>query len=199
MARWYIRSFCWVIAASFLAASSPQAAPQAAPQDSRDIIVKVQKKGEWVIVDVDFPVDATVPETWNVMTDYDNMSKFVSNLLSSRILGREGNTLSVEQKGKASRGPLTISFENVREIVLTPQREVHSRLVSGDLKASEFTTRVIDRGAFTQIINHGEFIPNIWVPPLIGPALIEAETRKQFQELRIEILRRKAETAAGRH
>src|SRR5439155_17408981 len=112
MARWYIRSFCWVIAASFLAASSPQAAPQ----DSRDIIVKVQKKGEWVIVDVDFPVDATVPETWNVMTDYDNMSKFVSNLLSSRILGREGNTLSVEQKGKASRGPLTISFENVREI-----------------------------------------------------------------------------------
>ena len=195
MARWYIRSFCWVIAASFLAASSPQAAPQ----DSRDIIVKVQKKGEWVIVDVDFPVDATVPETWNVMTDYDNMSKFVSNLLSSRILGREGNTLSVEQKGKASRGPLTISFENVREIVLTPQREVRSRLVSGDLKASEFTTRVIDRGAFTQIINHGEFIPNIWVPPVIGPALIEAETRKQFQELRLEILRRKAETAAGRH
>ncbi len=195
MARWYIRPFCWVIAASFLVASSPQAAPQ----DSRDIIVKVQKKGEWVIVDVDFPVDATVPETWNVMTDYDNMSKFVSNLLSSRILGRDGNTLSVEQKGKASRGPLTISFENVREIVLTPQREVHSRLVSGDLKASEFTTRVIDRGAFTQIINHGEFIPNIWVPPVIGPALIEAETRKQFQELRLEILRRKAETAAGRH
>jgi hypothetical protein len=195
MARCYTRPFYWLIAASFLAAS----APHAAPQDSRDIIVKVQKKGEWVIVDVDFPVDATVPETWNVMTDYDNMSKFVSNLLSSRILGREGNTLSVEQKGKASRGPLTISFENVREIVLTPQREVHSRLVSGDLKASEFTTRVIDRGAFTQIINHGEFIPNIWVPPVIGPALIEAETRKQFQELRLEILRRKAETAAGRH
>ena len=184
----------WSIAASFLAAS----VSHAAPQDSRDIVVRVQKKGEWVIVDVDFPVDATVLEAWNVMTDYDNMSKFVSNLVSSRIIGREGNTLSVEQKGKASRGPLTISFEHVREIVLTPPREVHSRLVSGDLKASEFTTRVIDRGAFTQITNHGEFIPNMWVPPIIGPALIEAETRKQFQELRIEILRRKGETAAGR-
>jgi len=194
MARWSACLFCWLIAASFLAAS----VSLAAPQDSRDIVVRVQKKGEWVIVDVDFPVDATVLEAWNVMTDYDNMSKFVSNLVSSRIIGREGNTLSVEQKGKASRGPLTISFENVREIVLTPPREVHSRLVSGDLKASEFTTRVIDRGAFTQITNHGEFIPNIWVPPLIGPALIEAETRKQFQELRIEILRRKGETAAGR-
>ena len=194
MARWCARLFCWIIAASFLAAFLSHAAPQ----DSRDIIVKVQKKGEWVIVDVDFPVDATVPEAWNVMTDYDNMSKFVSNLVSSKIIGRDGNTLSVEQKGKASRGPLTISFENVREIVLTPQSQVQSRLVSGDLKASEFTTRVIDRGAFTQITNHGEFIPNMWVPPLIGPALIEAETRKQFQELRLEILRRKTGTAAGR-
>jgi hypothetical protein len=194
MARWSAWLFCGLIAASFLAAS----VSLAAPQDSRDIVVRVQKKGEWVIVDVDFPVDATVLEAWNVMTDYDNMSKFISNLVSSKIIGREGNTLSVEQKGKASRGPLKISFENVREIVLTPPREVHSRLVSGDLKASEFTTRVIDRGAFTQITNHGEFIPNMWVPPLIGPALIEAETRKQFQELRIEILRRKGETAAGR-
>ena len=194
MARWSAWLFCGLIAASFLAAS----VSLAAPQDSRDIVVRVQKKGEWVIVDVDFPVDATVLEAWNVMTDYDNMSKFISNLVSSKIIGREGNTLSVEQKGRASRGPLTISFDNVREIVLTPPREVHSRLVSGDLKASEFTTRVIDRGAFTQITNHGEFIPNMWVPPVIGPALIEAETRKQFHELRTEILRRKGETAAGR-
>lgn len=194
MARWRAQHFCWLIATSLLAASLSHAAPQ----DGRDIVVHVQKKGEWVIVDVDFPVDATVLETWSVMTDYDHMSQFVSSLVSSRIIGREGNTLSVEQKGKASRGLLTISFDNVREIVLTPPREVHSRLVSGNLKASEFTTRVIDRGAFTQIINHGEFIPNVWVPPVIGPVLIEAETRKQFQELRTEILRRKAEPTAGR-
>jgi hypothetical protein len=195
MTRWLtLLSRCCFIAASFLVAASSQAASL----DSRDIVVHIQKKGEWVIVDVDLPVEATVLESWNVMTDYDNMSKFVSNLTSSKIIGRDGNTLSVEQKGKASRGPLTISFENIREIVLTPQSEIHSRLVSGDLKASEFTTRVVDRGAFTQITNHGEFIPNIWVPPILGPALIEAETRKQFQELRTEILRRKGQTAAGR-
>jgi len=32
----------------------------------------------------------------------------------------------------------------------------------------------------------------VWVPPLIGPAVIEAETRKQFEEIRAEILRRSA-------
>lgn len=170
----------------------------AAPADDTDIAVHVQQNGAWVVVDVDLPVQATAIETWNVITDYDNMAKFISNLQSSRIIERSGNTLAVMQKGRASRGPLSISFENIREIVLTPNREVHSRLISGDLEASEFTTRVVDHGDSVQIVNHGEFIPKLWVPPIIGPALIEMETRRQFQQLRMEIMRRKAETAAGR-
>ena len=170
----------------------------AASDDGKDIAVRIQKNGPSIVVDVDLPVAATALEAWNVMTDYDNMARFISNLQSSRIIGRDGNTLTVEQKGRASRGPLTLSFENIREIVLVPSREVHSRLISGDLKASEFTTRVIDHGDTAQIVNHGEFVPKIWVPPIIGPAVIEAETRKQFQELRVEILRRKSETAPGR-
>jgi hypothetical protein len=32
----------------------------------------------------------------------------------------------------------------------------------------------------------------MWVPPIIGPVLIEAETQKQFGEIRREILRRNA-------
>ena len=168
-----------------------------AQPDERDITVRIQKDGARIIVDVNLPVAATASEAWNVMTDYDHMASFVSNLESSRIIDRRGDMLTIEQKGKASRGPLTFKFQNVREIVLTPPREIRSRLVSGDLEASEFTTRVIDHGASAEIVNHGEFIPKVWVPPIIGPAVIEAETRKQFQELRAEILRRKAHSLAG--
>jgi hypothetical protein len=32
----------------------------------------------------------------------------------------------------------------------------------------------------------------MWVPPYVGPAVIEAETQKQFGEIRTEILRRSA-------
>lgn len=161
------------------------------PTDEADISVHARKDGERVLIDVDFSVAATAVETWAVLTDYDSMATFVSGLQASRIISREGDALVVLQKGNASRGPLSLSFENVREIVLTPMTEIRSRLLSGTFKASEFTTRVVDHGDSTQIVNHGEFIPNIWVPPVIGPPLIEAETRKQFQELRAEILRRK--------
>src|SRR5437867_9490378 len=137
MDRAYSRVALWILPPLLLAPSPALSTPP----DTRDIIVHVQKNGERIVVDVDLPVQATPLEAWNVMTDYDNMAKFVSNLEWSKIIGREGNTLTVEQKGKASRGPLSITFENVREIVLTPPREVHSRLISGDLKASEFTTR----------------------------------------------------------
>ena len=171
-------------------------APALAQPDERDIAVHIQQDGARIIVDVQLPVAVTAIETWAVVTDYDHMASFVSNLESSRIIERAGNTLTIEQKGRASRGPLTFAFQNVREIILTPPREIRSRLINGDLEASEFTTRVIDHGASAEIVNHGEFIPKVWVPPIIGPALIEAETRKQFAELRAEILRRKAESVA---
>jgi hypothetical protein len=73
---------------------------------------------------------------------------------------------------------------------------VRSRLISGDLKASVFTTRLVDVDGLVHIVNSGRYTPKIWVPPVIGPALIEAETRKQFGEIRTEILRRSERRAA---
>ena len=59
-------------------------------------------------------------------------------------------------------------------------------------KSSRFTTRIVDEGGTTLIVQSGQAIPNMWVPPWIGPAIIAAGTRKQWQEIRAEILRRKA-------
>jgi hypothetical protein len=173
--------------------------PRAWSADDSDIQVQVQQRGRWIVVDVAMSVQATALDTWKVITDYDHMASFVSNLELSKIVDRVGDTLTVMQKGKASRGLLTFSFENVREVVLTPPREIHSRLISGDLEASEFTTRVVDHGASSEVINHGEFIPKIWVPPLIGPSVIAAETRSQFGQLRAEILRRKGQSPTAGH
>ncbi|MEP6943505.1 MAG: SRPBCC family protein [Betaproteobacteria bacterium] len=173
-------------------------APAVCAADDSEIVVHVEQRGRTIVVDVSMPVEATPVEAWQVMTDYDHMAKFVSNLDESKVLSRTGDTLTVFQKGTATRGPLTFSFENVREIVLTPYREIRSRMISGDLESSQFTTRVVEADGATRITNHGEFVPKIWVPPVIGPSLIAAETRRQFGQLRAEILRRKALSVAPR-
>ena len=158
----------------------------------QDIVVHVQKDGQDIAVDVDCPVDAPWTVVWEVLTDYDHMAQFITNLDFSGVTSRAGNVLRVHQNGKASRGFLTLTFDNVREVELVPSREIRSRLISGDLKASAFTTRITEVAGRVHIVNSGNYTPNLWVPPIIGPALIEAETQEQFGQIRREILRRNA-------
>jgi hypothetical protein len=177
-----------------LAAFEAGAVPTA---PSADIGVEVRHVGEEVFVRVDCPVRAPHAIVWEVLTDYENMARFVTNLKVSELRSRDGDTLQVFQRGSAQRGLLSFSFENLREIRLVPQQEIRSRLISGTLKSSEFTTRVVDDGNDVHILNSGRFVPEVWVPPVIGPAVIEAETRKQFEEIRTEILRRAAVARAA--
>lgn len=168
-----------------------QAPARTDAQDGRDIVVQVRKDGATIIVDVEMVVQASPLATWDVLTDYDHMAQFVANVHSSRITNRNGNTLVVAQKSSTSFGLLNFSFDNVREVELVPHSEIRSKLISGDMKASAFTTRLVsDGGGVTRVINHGEFVPTMWVPPVIGTAFLAAETRRQFIELRNEIARR---------
>jgi len=163
---------------------------QAAAAGDADIVVNVRKEGDAVHVAVDCPVRAPPEVAWDVMTDYDNMSKFISNLTESAVRMRMGNRLQVAQKGKASRGPLSISFQNMREIELVPKTEIRSKMISGDNMPAEFVTRIEERDGVTHVMHAGRYTPSMWVPPGIGPSLIEAETRKQYGEIRAEILKR---------
>jgi hypothetical protein len=158
--------------------------------DTSDIVVRVRKDGPTISVDVDCPVIATRATAWEVLTDYDGMAKFISNLEQSVVRIRTGTRLMVYQKGKASRGPLTFPFENVRDIELIPEREIRSRMTSGDAMPAEFTTRIEERDTKLHIVHTGKYTPKTWVPPIVGPVLIEDETRKQYGEIRDEIVRR---------
>lgn len=157
-----------------------------------DIQVSVSKDGPTIRVAVDCPVDAPRAVAWDVLTDYDHMADFISNLNQSVVRMRLGNRMQVFQKGQASRGPLTFPFESMREIELVPQSEVRSKMISGDTMPAEFVTRLEDRRGALHIVHTGSYTPSMWVPPVIGPSLIEAETRKQYGEIRDEILRRAA-------
>src|SRR2546423_776540 len=126
---------------------------------AEDIAVDVRKNGDEVVVRVDCPVRAPLSLVWEVLTDYDHMARFVTNLQVSELRARDGDTLQVFQRGSASRGPLSFSFENLREIQLVSQQEIRSRLISGNLKSSEFTTRVVDNGNEVHILNSGRFVP----------------------------------------
>jgi carbon monoxide dehydrogenase subunit G len=190
-----------------LAALLALAAPAlAALQPGEDIEIHVHVRGERVTVDLSFAVDATRQQAWSVLTDFEHMPDFVTNLKESRVLSVSGDTLRVFQRGTARYGPLAFQFASTREMKLDPFDRIESRLISGTMRMMEGTTRLVEEGAQTRILYHADSIPGVWIPPLLGKKFIEHETREQFREMREEIIKRKRsppspvpQVAGGRH
>lgn len=165
---------------------------QAQPDD--DIQIKIEKIGQVSVVDVSISVPATPRQTWAVLTDWDNLTSFMTNIKASRIVARSGNTVRVKQTLRAKFWPFSFDVELEREIELFPYERMQFRLLGGDFDKMEGTVQLVVDPAGTRIVSHAESIPQFWIPPLIGPIMMEHEARNQFREIVEEIARR---TGAG--
>jgi carbon monoxide dehydrogenase subunit G len=159
--------------------------------EGKDIEVQVKTAGDNVIVDVNFAVPATRQEVWGVLTDFDHMADFVSNLKESKVVSVSGGTLTIFQRGSATYGPVSYPFESKREITLVPFHKIRTRLISGNMRKMEGTTHLIEEGGQTRVTHHTDSIPEVWFPLVVGQVFIEHEMREQFNEMRNEIIRRK--------
>jgi carbon monoxide dehydrogenase subunit G len=158
----------------------------------RDITVNVAKEGGAFVVSAELTVAANADEVWAVLTDFDHMAQILSSVDASQIANRDGNRFEVIQKSHASAGPLRISHDSVRQVELSPKQEIRSHLVRGSVKSSDFTTRIAEENGGIRITVHGTFVASGLSASAITPEAVEAQTRQQYQELREEILRRKA-------
>jgi len=173
------------------------ATAHAEPQQDEGIEVKVQVAGENVIVDLSFVVPATRQQVWAVLTDFDHMDDFISNVKESKVISVAADITKVFQRGSAKYGPISFPFESTREMRLKPFDKIQSHMISGNMRKMEGTTQLVDEGAQTRIIYHTDSIPGVWIPPIIGKGFIEHEIREQFREIRNEIIKRKQAPGSG--
>lgn len=176
----------WLAAALMIVAAAMPIPAKSAPA----LDVTVAMRGGTVVVDVRMEVHVDVAHAWAVLTDYPHMAQFVSDLRFSEVLEDNDNVLLVRQIGETRFGLLRFAYDTVRKVVLTPMVGIRSDLVSGDFKSYRFSTRLLPTADGCIVVNHGEYVPDRWVPPVIGPALIAQATRKQYEQLGAEMLRR---------
>jgi len=170
--------------------SMTPALAEALQDDEIDVAVKIT--GEDVVVDLSLVVSANRQQVWAVLTDFDHMASFVSNLKESKVVATSGLTQKIYQRGAASYGLIDFPFESTREIRLTPYDTIRSHMISGNMRKMEGTTRLVDENGRTRIIFHTDTVPGHWMPPIAGKLFIEHETREQFLEIRNEIVKRKS-------
>ena len=160
--------------------------------------VTLNSGDDGMVLDVTCLVAASPAEVWAVVTDFEHAAGFISNLERSSVLERSADRMLVSQKGRMGFGPFSVSVETVTEVRLTHLEGMRSRLIRGSMKRHESTTRLIPENGGTRIVYHAVSVPDVWIPPVIGPAIIRYEAQTRFEQLLQEILRRKGRADASR-
>jgi ribosome-associated toxin RatA of RatAB toxin-antitoxin module len=153
--------------------------------------VSVAKSGETYQVSVRVGVSAQRAVVWRVLTDYDNLHRFVPGMQSSRIVSARGEPLLLEQKGEAGLLFIKLTTTTVSRILEAPEQEIRFDLVSGNLKRMKGSW-VLTGHDHTIIVEYrAELVPGFPVPPVIGPAVMAQNVKAMVEGVIQEIERRR--------
>lgn len=164
----------------------------ATPAAGSEPVVSVEIKGGVVHTRAEVVIAASAREVWDVLTDFENLPRYISSIASSKVVLRNGNLWKVAQTGKAGFGPFTFEFKTVRELTMTPFEKFESRFLEGNMKRMDSSTRLESNGGVTRIRYVAEAEPDTVLPLGLARSSIESGTRGHFKEMTREVLRRKA-------
>lgn len=149
-----------------------------------NVQVSIVKVNRLVIVDGQFDINASSQSIWNVLTDYNHLSKFVSSMRSSREVTRRRNEVLVEQVGVAKWFFVKKSFYVLLQVIEMPMSEVYFE----DISQNDFTIYI---GYWNISNNHVEYHLETECKTK-GPLSVEEKTvKKLLFDVREEILRRR--------
>lgn len=154
---------------------------------SDDMQVTVEHTDAGLLVQVSLFIEVPPAIAWQVMTDYERMPSFIPNLKESRVVSAPGEKTRVLQKGVAHVGWFSHDYEVEREVELIPETLIKSRGIRGNMRKLEMETHLAAEGSGSRVWYRGLSIPDFWVPPIIGPALMKRQVMEQFTAMAAEM------------
>lgn len=158
--------------------------------DEQNPSVVVTRNGDAFVVDVTLFALVKHETAWEVLTDFDHMPDFLSNLSYSKTLKRDGSLLLVKQSGIAKYGIFSFAFESEREIRLEGMHHIYARNISGTARRMESEASLIQAGNGVQIHYHAEFVPDSAMARYFGKSFVSHEFAEQFRLMLNEMKRR---------
>ena len=139
-------------------------------------------------------VHAAPEQAWQVLTDYGRLADFVPDLLSSRLLSRDGFEAIVEQRSEVGLLFATHTVHMVERIAEQPFSTIEVTLVSGDMKhykaCWDLAPSVQNGSSGTRITYTGAMEPDFFIPPVLGESAVQASMKKMVEAVIAEIERR---------
>jgi ribosome-associated toxin RatA of RatAB toxin-antitoxin module len=147
------------------------------------IAIDVQRRGNRIDIQASAALKADGAAAWRILTDYERYIEFIPDLRTSRVLGRAGRTVIVEQSGAAKLWMLRIPLEVTYEITEIPQSRLRSRVVAGSLQTldSDYQLTVVASGVRLDYTGHVARGPGVF--GALEQWAVEGSIARQFQAL----------------
>lgn len=130
---------------------------------------------------------------WEVLTDYDNLARYVPDMKSSRIVSAPGEPLVLRQTGVSGFLLFNVPIEVVARLEEVALESIRFYTIGGNLKQMSGEWRVVQEGESTLLAYQASIATGFWVPPLIGTSVMAEDVRKKIsgvaQEMRLRAAR----------
>lgn len=126
---------------------------------------------------------------WDVLNDYENMPRFVPDILATHLISAGAGRKRVEIEGVARLLFLEYPTRTILDVMYLPDGSITLNSVAGNL-AIHGVVRVHGNGTYTRVDYQVRMTPDFWLPPLIGDFLISRQIKRQFEGMVSEMHRR---------
>jgi carbon monoxide dehydrogenase subunit G len=152
--------------------------------------VDITQNGDTFVANIVMHAPVPPKIAWDVLTDFENMEKWVPNVRESKIVTNNGNDLTVEQKGTAKFGLLSFPYTSVRKMQLEPEKSILATQVSGSMRRMVSLMRVTPEGASTRLDYRLEMVPSAIAASVMSKEFLRSELTDQFTAIVGEMVRR---------
>lgn len=154
--------------------------------------LRVNADSDWGVVtikaDMLVPVDAKT--AWQVLTDYNNLARFVPEMESSRVISKPGQPMRVEQQGKSGILSFLVPEHIVLQMDEKPVEQIRFRAIAGSVSSMRGEWRIVGTGSPVRVLYTARIIPLLPLPPLLGTSMIEYDVESKLSAVRHEMARR---------
>ena len=157
---------------------------------SAQIEVRIERKHGVFQVHAESAVAVDAATAWQVLTDYNELARFVPDMRSSRIVSAPGRPLLLEQHGEAGFLIFNLDIQVVLQIDETPPDRLAFRAVSGNMKRMQGEWRIQRDARTIRLAYQAEIEPDFWVPPLISSGVLKRNVERQVSGVVQEMLKR---------
>lgn len=158
------------------------------------IAISVASHSDTIEIEATALLNADVATSWRVLTDYERYVDFIPGLRESRILGREGATVTVQESGEVTLWLLRRALDVTFEIIETAPTRLDSRVVSGDLRTLNSRYLLVPVGNAVRLEYTGKLNSGLALFAPIEQFAVKQNVAHRFQALADEIERRHAES-----